>query len=246
MNENNTNVIVNENNDYEDTKGEKISKLLWWLLGVTAARLIFSFYEMTGGYVPVPNMGNQAVYWLFSAVAAVVLILLGKYGKFYKISGILTGASCVVQLIMPFTRGLFSNPVSNADADNFLDMLNGLTNATGPIYKLLNTLNPYLITAAFILTFIAHKTFSKPLDEKICKWWNIVLILYIVADVPYSIWQTISLFIGPATSEQDFKYIFSNFLYNLSKASLYIKQIFEVVLIFFMAKKSKEHFTTTE
>ena len=73
MNENNTNVIINEDNDYKDTKGEKISKLLWWLLGVTAARLIFSFYESTGGYVPVPNVGNQAVYWLFSAVSAVIL-----------------------------------------------------------------------------------------------------------------------------------------------------------------------------
>lgn len=245
MNENNTNVIVNENNDYAETKGEKISKLLWWLLVVTAARLLFSFYEMTGGYVPVPNMGNQAVYLLFSAVAAVILILLGKYGKFYKISGILAGASCVVTLIMPFTRGVFSNPNLNADADNFLDMLNGLTQA-GPIYKLLNTLNPYLITAAFVFMFIAHKTFSKPLEEKIAKWWNIVLILYIVADVPLRIWQTIALYIGPATSEQDFKYIFFHFLYNLSKISLYVKQVFEVVLIFFMAKKSKAHFTTAE
>ncbi len=239
MNENNTNAIVDENNDYNDTKGERISKLLWWLFGVTAARLLFSFYEMTGGYVPVPNMGNQAVYLLFSAVAAVILILLGKYGKFYRISGILTGASCVMPLIMPFTRGLFSNPTLNADADNFLDMLNGLTNATGPIYRLLNTLNPYLITAAFIFTFIAHKTFFKPLDEKICKWWNIVLILYIVADVPYAIWQTISLYIGPLTMEPESLYTFSVFLYNLSKTLIYVKLIFEVVLIFFMAKKSK-------
>ena len=245
MNENNTNVIVTENNDYNDTKGEKISKLLWWLLGVTAARLIFSFYESTGGNVPVPNMGNQAIYWIFSAVSAVILIMLGKYGKFYKISGILTAASCVMPLIMPFTRGWFSNPNINADSDNFLDMLNGLTQA-GPIYKMLNRLNPYLILAAFIFAFIAHKTFSKPLDEKIAKWWNIVLILYIVADVPYTIWQTVLLYIGPAAGEQDFKHIFSEFLYNLSKISLYVKQVFEVVLIFLMAKKSKAHFTTTE
>lgn len=245
MNENNTNVIINEDNDYEDTKGEKISKLLWWLLGITAASLAFSFYELTGGYVPVPNYGNQAVYWLFYAVTAVVLILLGKYGKFYKTSGILLGAYFGVKLIMPFTRGLFSNPVPDADASNFLEMLNGLTTA-GPIYRLLNTLNPYLLTAAFIFTFIAHKMFSKPLDEKIYKWWNIVLILYVIADVPYALWQTISLFIGPAASEQDFRYVFSNFLYNLSKISLYVKQIFEIVLIFLMAKKSKEHFTTIE
>ncbi len=239
MNENKTNVVVNENNDYTETKGDKISKLLWWLLGITAARLIFSFYESTGGYVPVPHVGNQAVYWLFSAVSAVILIMLGKYGKFYRISGILTGASCIVQLIMPFTRGLFSNPNLNADADNFLDMLNVLTQA-GPIYKILNTLNPYLIIAAFVFTFIAHKTFSKTLDEKICKWWNIVLILYIVADVPYTIWQTISLYIGPLTMEPGSLYTFSVFLYNLSNVSLYVKQALEVVLIFFMAKKAKE------
>ncbi len=233
MNENNTNVIVNENNDYADTKGEKISKLLWWLLGVTAARLLFSFYELTGGYVPVPNYGNQAVYWLFSVVAAIVLILLGKYGKFYRISGILMVAFFGVKLIMPFTRGWFLNPVPDADANNFLEMLNGLTQA-GPIYKLLNTLNPYLLTAAFILAFIAHKTFSKPLDEKISKGWMIALILHLGAIVVNYVYNTIYLMVG------SFPKLIHNSVDVITDFSNLAGLALQIVLLYFMAKKAKE------
>lgn len=237
MNENNSKIVTTNETDYQETKGECISKLLWWLLGVTAARLVFRIYEMTGGYVPVPNMGNQAVYLLFSAVATVILISLGKYGKFYKISGMLMVAFFGVKLLMPFTRGWFSNPVPDADADNFLEMLNGLTNA-GPIYKLLSQISTWLPIIASVLVGIAHMKFSKPLNEKISKGWKIALIAYIAIFVIEQLYMIFRLYFS--SDNVDFLRMINTIRIGLSEVVILAEYAFQIVLLYFMAKKSKE------
>ncbi len=237
MNENNSKIVTTNETDYQETKGECISKLLWWLLGVTAARLVFRIYEMTGGYVPVPNMGNQAVYLLFSAVATVILISLGKYGKFYKISGMLMVAFFGVKLLMPFTRGWFSNPVPDADADNFLEMLNGLTQA-GPIYRLLSQTSIWLPIIASVLVGIAHMKFSKPLNEKISKGWKIALIAYIAIFLLSEIYSVYQLYFPPYHTD------FSMFLYKavngLAEAVILAEYAFQTFLLYRMTKKVKD------
>ena len=237
MNENNSKTISANETDYQETKGEIISKLLWWLIGLTAARLVFHIYELTGGYVPVPNMGNQAVYLLFSAAATFVLISLGKYGKLYKICGILAAASCVTKLILPFTRGVFSNSIPNADADNFLEMLNGLTQA-GPIYKLLSQISTWLPIIASVLVGIAHMKFSKPMDEKISKGWKIALIAYIAIFLLSEIYLVYKLYFPPYHTD------FSMFLYKavngLAEAVILAEYAFQTFLLYRMAKKVKD------
>lgn len=231
MNKNNSKTISTNETDYQETKGEIISKLLWWLLGVTAARLVFRIYEMTGGYVPVPNMGNQAVYLLFSAVAAVVLILLGKYGKLYKISGILAAASCVTKLILPFAWDIFSNP----NPSNFLEFISPPTN---PIYRLLSQISTWLPIIASVLVGIAHMKFSKPMDEKISKGWKIALIAYVAVFLLSEIYSVYQLYFPPYHTD------FSMFLYKavngLTEAVILAEYAFQTFLLYHMTKKVKD------
>lgn len=229
MNENNSKIVTTNETDYQETKGECISKLLWWLLGVTAARLVFRIYEMTGGYVPVPNMGNQAVYLLFSAVATVILISLGKYGKLYKVCGILAAASCVTKLILPFAWDIFSNPTS------FLDYI---SQPKHPIYRLLSTASTYLPIIASVLVGVAHMKFSKPLNEKISKGWKIALIAYIAIFVIEQLYMIFRLYFS--SDNVDFLRMINTIRIGLSEAVILAEYAFQIVLLYFMAKKSKE------
>lgn len=229
MNENNSKVVTTNETDYQETKGECIIRLLWWLIGLTAARLVFHIYELTGGYVPVPNFGNQAVYLLISAVATVILISLGKYGKFYKISGILAAVSCVTKLILPFAWDIFSNP------ESFLDYI---SQPKHPIYRLLSTASTYLPIVASVLVGIAHMKFSKPLNEKISKGWKIALIAYIAIFVIEQLYITFRLFFNPDNA--DFLSMINNIRIGLSEAVILAEYAFQIVLLYFMAKKSKE------
>lgn len=231
MNENNSKIITANETDYQETKGECISKLLWWLIGLTAARLVFHIYELTGGYVPVPNFGNQAVYLLISAVVAVVLILFGKHGKFYKISGILAAVSCVTKLILPFAWDIFSNP----NPTSFLDFISEPTN---PIYRLLSQINTWLPIIASVLVGIAHMKFSKPLNEKNSKGWKIALIAYIAIFVIEQLYMTFSLYFS--SDNVDFLRMINTIRIGLSEVVILAEYAFQIVLLYFMAKKSKE------
>lgn len=229
MNENNSKIITANETDYQETKGECISKLLWWLLGITAARLVFHIYELTGGYVPVPNFGNQAVCLLFSAVGAVVLILLGKYGKLYKVCGILAAASCVTKLILPFAWDIFSNPTS------FLDFISEPTN---PIYRLLSQINTWLPIIASVLVGIAHMKFSKSMDKKVSKGWKFALIAYIAIFVIEQLYMTFRLFFNPDNT--DFLRMINTIRIGLSEVVILAEYAFQIVLLYFMVKKSKK------
>jgi hypothetical protein len=219
------NAVVTENDDYTETKGETISKLLWWVFGITGVRFLFCVYELMGGYVPVPNMGNQAVYLLISIFSTVTVIMLGKYHKLYKIGGIFAAAGCVAKLILPLVKAALP------PATSFLDFL---SEPTHPIYKLFNSLSIDMPVFASILVGTAHMLFSKHMNEKIRKGWGIALIAYAVIYFASNIGNTVNLFV-PQIS------IYTSLLNRIIQ-TLVIPAIYavQVVLLYFMAKKAKE------
>ena len=227
--ETNTNAVVMENTDYADTKGEKISKLLWWTLGIAGARLLFKIYELTGGYVPVPNMGNEAVYLLISVFSTVTLITLGKYHKLYKIGGIIAAVGCVAKIVLPFVT---------ASLPPATDFLSFLSEPTDPMYKLINSLSTYLPIIASIIVGAAHTLFSNPMNEKISKGWKIALIAYIAIYVINKLYMLFSLYIIPRYPE--FSPMIYSIVIGLSEAVILAIYALQVVLLYFMATKAKE------
>ena len=217
------NAVVTENNDYTETKGETISKLLWWVFGITGVRFLFCIYELMGGYVPVPNMGNQAVYLLISIFSTVTVIMLGKYHKLYKISGIFAAAGCAAKLILPLVTAALP------PATSFLDFL---SEPTHPMYKLFNSLSIYLPITASLLVGTAHMLFSKHMNEKIRKGWGIALIAYVVIFIVSHTCNILQLMFDIRIS----------FIVNRIIELFVIPIIYavQVVLLYFMAKKAKE------
>lgn len=219
------NAVVTENNDYTETKGETISKLLWWVFGITGVRFLFCVYELMGGYVPVPNMGNQAVYLLISIFSTVTVIMLGKYHKLYKIGGIFAVAGCAAKLILPLVKAVLPS------ATSFLDFL---SEPTHPIYTLVKSLSIDMPVFASLLVGTAHLLFSQHMNEKIRKGWGIALIAYAVIYFASNIGNTVNLFV-PEIS------IYTSLLNRIIQ-TLVIPAIYavQVVLLYFMAKKAKE------
>lgn len=217
------NAIVTENNAYTQTKGETISKLLWWVFGITGVRFLFCIYELMGGYVPVPNMGNQAVYLLISIFSTVTVIMLGKYHKLYKIGGIFAAAGCAAKLILPLVTAALP------PATSFLDFL---SEPTHPMYKLFNSLSIYLPITASLLVGTAHMLFSKQMNEKIRKGWGIALIAYVVIFIVSHTCNTLQLMFDIRIS-----FIVNRIIELFVIPTIYALQ---VVLLYFMAKKAKE------
>lgn len=217
------NAVVTENNDYTETKGETISKLLWWVFGITGVRFLFCVYELMGGYVPVPNMGNQAVYLLISIFSTVTVIMLGKYHKLYKIGGIFAAAGCAAKLILPLVTSALP------PATSFLDFL---SEPTHPMYKLFNSLSIYLPITASLLVGTAHMLFSKQMNEKIRKGWGIALIAYAVIFIVSHTCNTLQLMFDIRIS-----FIVNRIIELFVIPTIYALQ---VVLLYFMAKKAKE------
>ena len=217
------NAVVTENNAYTQTKGEIISKLLWWMFGITGVRFLFCVYELMGGYVPVPNMGNQAVYLLISIFSTVTVIMLGKYHKLYKIGGIFAAAGCAAKLILPLVKAVLP------PATSFLDFL---SEPTHPMYKLFNSLSIYLPITASLLVGTAHMLFSKQMNEKIRKGWGIALIAYVVIFIVSHTCNTLQLMFDIRIS-----FIVNRIIELFVIPAIYAVQ---VVLLYFMAKKAKE------
>lgn len=189
--ETNTNTAVIENTDGEMTKTEHITKLLWWMFGITAVRLLLRISEFTGNYQSLPDQADKIISFIIPAAAAIVLFKLGKYGKLYKASGILMGASVIAQLLMFIMTIVFPS-----DSGSFLDLLrySGVSSSVYPLYSAINSLSFYSKFAAFVLMCLGHRAFIKPVNAKLGKAWSVPVIIYGATYVLGIIFNTVQLY----------------------------------------------------
>lgn len=231
--ETNTNTAVIENTDGEMTPKEHVTKLLWWMFGITSVNLLRHLAEFTGNYQSLPIQLIGIISFVIPAAEAIVLFLLGKYGKLFRLSGIIMGVSAIARVVAAFALQFNS---SGSTPNDFLGYLNMISGNSNPTYRFFNGLSTTSSFVGFILMCVAFLLFIKPLSHKLGKWWIIPIILHIASYLIPNIVNTVQLFF-PTNPNTDLLTRIYIFFSALSGILVFVNILLRTILLFITIKK---------